>query len=103
VWYKKSREDGRSGGKPPRVSEDEEEDTSHDWKLWEMVTRSSGKPWDWSSGSEQTGHPAGYKESRIGPCGWVDLLQNEKETPQVTMRGAGYGSIVQPARKGKSL
>jgi hypothetical protein len=75
VWYKKSREGGRSekdvsrsrnaaivygaellknryigvkGSKPPRVSEDGEE-TSHVWKAWETVTRSLGKPEEWSS------------------------------------------------------
>jgi hypothetical protein len=32
------------GRKPPRVSEDEKENNSHDWKLWETVTRSLGKP-----------------------------------------------------------
>jgi hypothetical protein len=34
---------GVKGRKPPRVSEDGE-DTSHDWKAWETVTRSLGKP-----------------------------------------------------------
>jgi hypothetical protein len=48
VWYKKSGEDGRSGGKLPRVSEDEEEDNSHNWKLSETVMRSSGRLADWS-------------------------------------------------------
>jgi hypothetical protein len=37
----------REGRKPPRVSKDGEEDTSHDWKVRETVTRFSGKPEDW--------------------------------------------------------
>jgi hypothetical protein len=48
------QEDGHSGGKQPNVSEDEEEDTSHDWKLWKTVKRCSGKLWDWSSGREHS-------------------------------------------------
>jgi hypothetical protein len=60
------------GGKPQRVSENEGEDTSHDWKAWETVTRSSGKPWDWSPGSEHSEFQAGYEGGGICPCGKVD-------------------------------
>jgi hypothetical protein len=86
VWYKKSKEVGRSGGQPPRVSEDEEEDTSHDWNPWETVTRPSGNPWDWSSGSEHSEFQAGYEEGGIGPCGGLYPLRNEKKAVR---RGAG--------------
>jgi hypothetical protein len=61
MWYNKSRENGHSGGNPPRVSEDGE-DTSHDWKVRDTVTRSSGKPWDWSSGSEHSEFKAKQKK-----------------------------------------
>jgi hypothetical protein len=62
------------GGKPPTVSEDGVEDSSNDWKVWERVMRSSGKPSDWISKSKQPDLPSGCKESKTGPCGKVDLL-----------------------------
>jgi hypothetical protein len=49
---------------------------SHDWKVWETVTRSSGKPLSWSSGSEQLDHVSHYKKSRTGHCGMVGHVQN---------------------------
>jgi hypothetical protein len=64
-------------GKLPTVSEGGAEDTSHDWKVWEMVTRSSGKLLDWSSGSEHSESHAGY-EGGTGHCGGVDPLRNEE-------------------------
>jgi hypothetical protein len=46
---------------------------------------STGSPLDWKSQSELPDVLLGYKESKIGPCGGVDALQNEK----TAHRGAG--------------
>jgi hypothetical protein len=40
--------------------------------------KSTGSPLDWKSRSELPGVLLGYKESKIGPYGWDDSLQNEK-------------------------
>jgi hypothetical protein len=38
----------------------------------------TGSPLDWKLQSELPDVLLGYKESKIGPCGGVDLLQTEK-------------------------
>jgi hypothetical protein len=68
----------RRVGKPPTVSDNGAEDISHDWKVWETVTRSSGKPSDWSSGSEHSESQAGHEEGGISHCGGVHPLRNRK-------------------------
>jgi hypothetical protein len=40
---------------------------------------STGSPLDWKSLSELPDVLLGYKESKIGPCGRVDPLQNGKK------------------------
>jgi hypothetical protein len=80
-----------------RVWEDEEEeDNNHDWKLWKRVTRSSGKPWDWSSESEHSEIRAAY-EGGIAPSGKIDPLRNEKRNSGWS--GSWYCRSTGPQRK----
>jgi hypothetical protein len=58
----RSRYNWLKEGKPPTVSEDGAEDSSHDWKVWETVTSSSGKPLDCTSGSEQPDRLSCYEK-----------------------------------------
>jgi hypothetical protein len=47
-------------------------------ETWGQPEESTGSLLDWKSGSELPDVLLGYKESKIGPCGGVDPLQNRK-------------------------